>query len=71
MLNKNGGIAADLTVSTLDTGNNSSAIFPEFRGTNFHIVFFYDKLNTIVINLTYSSSAAVYSMVVILMPPHF
>lgn len=32
MLNKNGGIAADLTVSVLDSQDDSTSIFPSFEG---------------------------------------
>ena len=32
MLNKNGGIAADLTVSVLDSQDGSTSIFPNFEG---------------------------------------
>ncbi|XP_002158472.3 sarcosine dehydrogenase, mitochondrial [Hydra vulgaris] len=37
MLNEKGGIVADLTVSTLDSSNNSSAIFPEFQENGYYL----------------------------------
>ncbi|XP_057317314.1 sarcosine dehydrogenase, mitochondrial-like [Hydractinia symbiolongicarpus] len=37
MLNKHGGIAADLTVTVLDTNDNSSSIFPSFDGDGYYL----------------------------------